>query len=79
MRPGKGLANPKSASFIFEQNYKQKNISDNKLGYVCISAEKVIRTGKKELLGETDPFKIISKELNERIKHKLHIQILYEV
>ena len=46
------LANPKSASFIFEQNYKQKNISDNKLGYVCISAEKVIRTGKKELLGE---------------------------
>ena len=65
------LANPKSASFIFEQNYKQKNISDNKLGYVCISAEKIIRTGKKELLGETDPFKIISKELNERIKHKL--------
>ena len=65
------LANPKSASFIFEQNYKQKNLSDQKLGYVCISAEKVLRTGKKELFGETDPFKIISKELNKRIKNNL--------
>lgn len=48
-------------SFIFEQNTSINK--ENRMGYVCISPEKILRTGKREGLGEIDPFKLINDEL----------------
>ncbi|MDP7232337.1 MAG: chorismate-binding protein [Dehalococcoidia bacterium] len=53
-----------SVGFIFEQNSHSENSStEGRFGYVCISADKVLRTGLNEPSGQTNPFELIKTEL----------------
>ena len=53
-----------SVGFIFEQNSHSENSSaEGRFGYVCVSADKVLRTGSNETSGKTDPFELIKTEL----------------